>query len=101
MNYKGYEYGIMFCNPERDWGENRGKFYIDCPVHDHGYYETYKEAEAKAKKNIDDFISTIPKTKEEWIEALKRCIQPNGYDYELDEQMAWEVLIKASKEDLK
>lgn len=41
----------------------------------------------------------IPKTKEEWLEALSACVGTNqvfGEGY-LDEGMAWEVLKKAAR----
>lgn len=67
MKYKGYEYTIKFCDPEEGWVEAAGKFSIDCDIVDHDYYETYKEADKKAKENIDSFINCIPQTNKERI----------------------------------
>jgi hypothetical protein len=97
MKYKGHEYEIEFCNPKEDWREYKGMFYITCAIRDVGFYATYAEAEAKAKDNISEFVTAVPQTKREWLDALTACMVQTGYeDYHLDETMVWELLQKAA-----
>lgn len=99
-SYKGHEYEIVFCDPKKDWGERSGLFCIDCAVcsgDDLLFFDTYAAAEAEAKRLIDAFVETVPKTKDEWIWLLNNCIVFEGeYEASVDEQMAWEILMKAA-----
>lgn len=95
--YKDYEYEIIYCDPSKDWREHKGTFYIDCSILCNKHFQTYAEAEKTAKLNIDDFILRIPKTKEEWLDAIESCMIWDGYEScNLDRTMAWDILQKAS-----
>jgi len=97
MKYKGHEYEIKFCDPQQDWREHKGMFHIECAIDDGGFYQTYAEAEAKAKSNIDNFTATIPQTKQEWLDAMDKCMVWTGYeDCHLDGAMVWDLLKKAA-----
>ena len=90
MKYKGHEYEIKFCNP-------KGMFRVDCAISDGEFYPTYAEAEAKAKRNIDKFVKTVPQTKQAWLDAMDKCMVWTGYkDCHLDEAMVWDLLQKAA-----
>ena len=100
MEYRGYEYEIGFCHPKSDWGKYKGWFYVKSGVFGVICKETYADADKAAKRSIREFIKSIPKTKEEWIELLDKCLVHTGYEYDgsyLNEDMAWDVLLKAAK----
>lgn len=94
--YKGYEYEITFCDPDRGWESLAGLFHISSqvPIGGNNYSETYKKAKDIAEKSIDEWIASLPKTKDEWLDSLERCIVGEG---ELNRKMAWDLLVKASK----
>lgn len=97
MKYKGHEYDIKFCDQKEDWREHKGMFHIECAIADGGFYPTYAEAEAKAKDNIDGFVARVPQTKQEWLDALDKCMVWTGYEEcHLDEVMVWSLLQKAA-----
>lgn len=98
-SYKGHEYEIVFCDPKKDWGKRSGLFYVRCSMsgEECHFFDTYAAAEAEAKRLIDAFVEAVPKTKDEWIRLLNNCIVFEGeYEASVDEQMAWEILMKAA-----
>jgi hypothetical protein len=98
MNHKKHNYEIEFCNPKNDWGVASGKFHVNSAIGCSNYFDTYEQANKAAIASIDSFIETVPQTKAEWIGALRSCMVWSGYeDCDLDENMVWSLLQKASK----
>jgi hypothetical protein len=98
VNYKGHEYEVEFCNPKDDWRDEAGKFRVASAINCDGYFNTYAQAITAAKAAIDDFVEATPKTKDEWIDAMRSCMVWSGHEHcDLDETMVWGLLQKASK----
>ena len=94
--YKGIGYTVKYCDPNKDWGDKRGLFYIDCPVHYSGYFTEYLGAECSAKKLIDGFVGSVPQNDNEWLEAFEDCMVWTGYEQcHLDRDMVLSLLEKA------
>jgi len=104
MQYKGHEYEITFCDPQDDWGEKRGMFYVETPAAkegDESFFHTYAEAEKHAKTYIDRFLADVPQTKQDWLQAFEGCLVWTDYEScHLDQAMVWDLLLKA-REHLK
>jgi hypothetical protein len=97
MQHNGHEYEIQFCDPKKDWGKYARMFHIKCAISDAGFYQTFVEAEAKAKSNIDNFVARVPQTKQQWLDAMAECLIWTAYeDCHLDEAMVWDLLEKAA-----
>ena len=99
MKHQGHEYEIHFCSPKEYTDKGKGLFRIDMamPTGD-AYFKTYEDAEEKAKSIIDKFVKEIPQTKKEWLEAMSQCMVWSHYEQcDLDENMVWDLLQKASK----
>ena len=98
MKYKKHEYEIKFLTGlSQDLDDAKGLFCICSAAGDTGkYYQTYKEANMAAKERIDEFLTNVPQSAKEWIDAIEDCMVWTGYeDCHINELMALEVLKKA------
>lgn len=94
--YKGIGYTVEYCDPNKDWGNKRGLFHIDCPVYTNEYFSTYIDAELAAKKLIDGFVDNVPQNENEWFEAFEGCMVWTGYEQcHLDRDMVLSLLEKS------
>lgn len=99
IEYRGMKYSIALCNPEADWGLEKGKFHITTElVFATGYYDSFEEATAKVNKSIDEWRDNNPKNINEWVDMIEACMIWTGYeDCDLDKKEVKKILERFKK----
>ena len=96
--YKGHDYEITWNDPAQGWETGAGLFRVNVAMASVPYQQTFQEAEAAAKLEIDEFVNSVPQNKAQWLAAFEKAMVWTGYeDCHLDEAMVWSLLLKASK----
>jgi hypothetical protein len=96
-NYKGYDYEISLFNP-KEWNSRAcGWLRVESAVMGLEYFRTFEEAENAVKLAIDKFIENIPQTKDEWVNLFYLSVMEDNPGWKINEQVALEILKKASK----
>lgn len=91
--YRGFKYSIMFADMG-DWRDKLNNFYTTCNSNfEGGFDKTLEVVEQRIKKQIDDFFSKIPTTREEWEEEIDKCLVWTGYeDAEIDHDRLFHLM---------
>jgi len=78
--YKGFDYQILFAD-RGDWGKHLNHFHTECEHNFTGDFgKTLEEVDKKIKLQIDNFLSTIPDTVEQLIEAIEDQLVWTDYE---------------------
>jgi len=89
--YRNIPYTLSLADG-KDWGEMRNHFYTDsCFGCQHDL--TLDRTIELFQQEVDDFLSRIPSTEEEWLDMFSDCVIQDGYeDWHIDPILAMHLL---------